>query len=790
MTPKKSERDVCTKDIIPALQQAGWDIQKQIREEVTLTAGRVLVRGQMAKRSTKKKRADIVLYRKFGIPLAVIEAKEPDKLIGDGMQQALQYAEMLQVPFAFSSNGKAFLTHDKTGAGPTEQEIPMDSFPSPEDLWTRYCEYRSLPNDTQELVTQDYHFESGGKTPRYYQANAINLVLEAVARGQDRLLLVMATGSGKTYMAFQIMWRLKQARKVRRVLFLADRNVLVDQAKTGDFSPFGEIITKIQNRKTDKAFEIYMTLYQAISSPDDRKDVYKNFSKDFFDLVVIDECHRSSADETSAWHDILNYFSSATHLGLTATPKETKDVSNITYFGDPIYTYSLRQGIEDGFLAPYKVVKITMDRDLGWRPEDGKTDKYGEAIPDKEYTRGDYDKTLVLEKRITKVSEKVTQFLQATNPFDKTIIFCEDQEHASNMRSAITNANAELCHQNCRYVMRITGDDTEGKLQLDNFIDPESRYPVIATTSRLMSTGVDAQTCKLIVLDRSVNSMTEFKQIIGRGTRINEEYGKMFFTIMDFRNATKQFADPDFDGDPVVIFEPTADEPPVPPDDVIDDPDDDDFPDPPDDGDPMDDGDDEGDEGSGRRLKYYVNDVEVSVIHERIEYVGPDGRLITESLKDYTRKNVRQQYASLDAFLHRWKETDRKKAIVDELYEQGVFFDALQKEVGEEYGPFDLICHLAYDVPLKTRKERANKLKGTEYLDKYNDKAKAVLEALLDKYADEGMENIELDNQVNVLKLHPISTLGSMVELVGSFGNKKAFLEAVDELENALYEVA
>ena len=568
---KKSltETDIRTKFITPALdkEKAGaWDIMTQVLEEHYFTMGRVIVRGKTVGRG-KAKKADYILFYKPNIPIAVIEAKDNNHSVGDGMQQALKYAEILDVPFAYSSNGDAFLEHDRTGNTKTvELEFPMDRFPSPEELWQRLRQAKGYTDVQESVATQEYYEDGSGKRPRYYQQIAINRTVEAIACGENRILLVMATGTGKTYTAFQIIWRLWKSGEKKRILFLVDRNILADQTKTNDFKPFGQAMTKIKNRNADKAYEIYLSLYQAVTGTGEEQNIYKQFSPDFFDLIVIDECHRGSAAADAAWRQVLEYFESATQIGLTATPKETRDVSNIEYFGDPIYTYSLRQGISDGFLAPYKVIRVGIDKDLdGWRPEIGQTDKHGQLIEDREYNDSDYDRNLILEKRTEVVAAKVTEFLKATDRFSKSIIFCENIDHAERMRQALVNANPDLAAANNKYAMRITGDNDEGKAQLDNFIDPESMYPVIATTSRLMTTGVDAQTCHLIVLDRRINSMTEFKQIIGRGTRINEDYNKFFFTIMDFKRATALFADPDFDGDPVQIYEPQPDQPPIPP---------------------------------------------------------------------------------------------------------------------------------------------------------------------------------------------------------------------------------
>lgn len=786
MMDKKSltETDIRTKFITPALVGATgdkWNVMTQLREEVYFTKGRVIVRGKLVSRGEAKK-ADYILSYKPGIPLAVVEAKDNTHSVGDGMQQALGYAETLDIPFAYSSNGDAFLEHDRTSRGDTvEREIPMGEFPSPEELWARYRTAKGLTVDQEQAAAQDYHDSGSGKSPRYYQQIAVNRTVEAIARGGDRLLLVMATGTGKTYTAFQIIWRLWKSGAKKRILFLVDRNILADQTKTNDFKPFGQAMTKITNRTVDPAFEIYLSLYQAVTGTEDEQDIYKQFSPDFFDLVFIDECHRGSAAEDASWRQVLEYFSSATQVGMTATPKETKDVSNIDYFGDPIYTYSLKQGIDDGFLAPYKVVRIGIDKDLdGWRPEQGQLDKFGQEIEDREYNETDFDRSLVLEQRTTLVAAKISEFLKATDRFSKTIVFCENIDHAERMRRALVNENPDLAAANSRYVMRITGDSLEGKAQLDNFIDPESTYPVIATTSQLMSTGVDAQTCRLIVLDKRISSMTEFKQIIGRGTRINEDYDKFFFTIMDFRRATALFADPSFDGDPVQIYEPGPGDTPVPPDDWSSD--DDESPGG-EAGDFINPGD--GDEPGEGGTKYYVNNVAVKVVTERVQYLGADGKLITESLKDYTRNTIRDEYASLDEFLAAWREGDRKLAILEELAGRGVFLDELAEQFGSDIDPFDLICHVAYDQPALTRRERAANVRKQNLFAKHGEKARAVLEALLDKYADAGLKSVE---SLEILKVSPLTTFGTPVEIIRIFGGRDKYLDAIHELETHLYQ--
>lgn len=769
---KLSETDICDLFITPAIKNAGWDAVSQIRREVTLTPGPVIVRGNMSSRNKKKKKfADYVLNQEPGVPIAVVEAKDNNFSVSHGMQQALGYAEILEMPSAFSSNGDAFASHNKfpaTGED-IETQFPLEAFPPPQTLWQRYKLYRGIADKSEDLVLQPYHVDSSGKEPRYYQVEAINRVVEAVAKGQNRVLLVMATGTGKTYTTFQIIWRLWKAKVVKRILFLVDRNFLADQTLVNDFKPFGKVMTKIKNRKIDPAYEIHLGLYQAITGPDEEDKIFKNVSRDFFDMIIVDECHRGSAADDSAWREILDYFSNAIQIGMTATPKETKYVSNINYFGDPVYTYSLKQGIADGFLAPYKVVRIDIDKDIyGWKPPPGMKDDLGQPIEGRIYNQKDMDRILVLNQRTKLVARRVMQLLQATDPFAKTIIFCEDIDHAERMRAAIVNAAGQLAIDNSKYVMRITGDSVEGKAELDNFADPESRFPVIATTSELLTTGFDIKTCKVIVLDKTINSMTTFKQIIGRGTRIEEDFNKYFFTIMDFKKATELFRDPDFDGEPVVIYEPKDDEDPVPPD-----------PEGPDD-----DGDDDG--GNEGEKKYIVNGVSVSIVAERVEYYGPDGQLITESYRDFSRKQIKTEFASLDEFLKSWNNAKKKQTIIELLEEHGIILDNLAEEVGKDYGDFDLICHIAYDQPPLTRRERANNVKKRNYFTKYGDQARAVLNALLDNYADEGIESLE---NAKVLKLKPFSDMGTPMEIINKvFGGKANYEKAVLELEQELFK--
>jgi type I restriction enzyme R subunit len=783
-----SERDICTKYINPAIEKAGWNMRTQVREEVSFTDGRIIVQGKLYTRG-KSKRADYILYYKSNIPIAIIEAKDNKKAVGHGMQQALEYSEILQIPFVFTSNGDSFVFHDKTRTdGILEQELSLDNFPSPEVLWQKYLEFTNIETSkAKEIVEKEYYADDSGMSPRYYQQNAVNRTLEAIAKDQDRIILVMATGTGKTYTAFNIIWRLWKTGVKKRILFLADRNALLTQTKNGDFSPFGnDIMHIIKNRKIDKSYQIYFALYQGLTSTDEDKNAYKEFSPDFFDLIVIDECHRGSASEASAWRDVLDYFSSATQIGLTATPKETKDVSNMEYFGEPVYTYSLKQGIDDGFLAPYKVVRISTNVDEGWRPTAGLLDKYGNEVEDRIYNLKDYDKTLAIDERTALVAKKITEYLKATDRFAKTIVFCVDIDHANRMRQALINENADLVAKNWNYCVKITGDDEVGKQELDNFTDVEERFPVIATTSKMLTTGIDTKMVKFIVLESNINSVTEFKQIIGRGTRIREAEGKVYFTIMDFRKATNIFARPDFDGDPVQVYEPTEDQPVIPPEEDIETPDDN----------------NEGeslvgfrptqpnvdiDEDEEIRRKYYVNQIPVTVANERVQYYGKDGKLITESLKDYSKKNIEKEFSSLDDFIQKWNASEKKEELIKELAEHGVLLEALREDVGQDLDDFDLICHIAFDQPALTRQERANNVRKRNYFGKYSETAQKVLNSLLDKYEQEGIVSIE---QGAILKVKPLNQMGSPVELVRAFGKRKDFEQAVKELENEIYNIA
>lgn len=796
-----TEADIITKCVMPAILNAGWDNTTQIRQEVKLRDGKVIVRGKVAARRTVKS-ADIVLYHKPGIPLAVIEAKANKHEIGKGMQQGIEYARLLDVPFVFATNGDGFIFRDATAAEGEclEKQITLDDFPSPAELWRKFCLWKGYTQAQLPVITQDYYDDGSGKSPRYYQLQAINKTIEAVSNGQNRVLLVMATGTGKTYTAFQIIWRLWKSKNKKRILFLADRNILVDQTKNNDFQPFGTAMTKVSGRTIDPAYEIHLALYQAITGPEEDQKAFKQVAPEFFDLIVIDECHRGSASEDSAWREILDYFSSATQIGLTATPKETHEVSSTDYFGDPVYVYSLKEGIEDGFLAPYKVVRVDIDVDLqGWRPTKGQTDLNGEVIDDRIYNQKDFDRTMVIDERTELVARTITDYLKRTNPMDKTIVFCNDIDHAERMRRALVNLNPEQVKKNDKYVMKITGDDEIGKAQLDNFINPKKPYPVIATTSELMTTGVDAKTCKLVVLDQNIQSMTKFKQIIGRGTRIDERYGKLWFTILDFKKATELFADERFDGIPEKVMDTTpediadpesdfeekleeisehdeeqvtgVDEPPAPPYQVTD----------TDDVGPL------PEEDEKKIRKFHVNGVAVGVIAQRVQYYDADGKLVTESFKDYTRKTLLKEYASLNDFTRKWQDADRKEAIIHELEQQGIIWEVLAEEVGKDLDPFDMLCHVVYGQPPLTRKERAENVRKRNYFTKYSEAAQAVLDNLLDKYADAGVQEIE---SIQVLKLKPFDSMGTLPEIIKTgFGDRNGYNQALSELENEIYQL-
>lgn len=761
-----SEEDVRAKYIDPSLRNSNWKDEQVIREYV-FTDGRINVIKNKSVRG-KVKKADYVLSYKSNMPLAIIEAKKNSLPLSEGMQQGRKYAEILDIPFVYTSNGKGFLEFDRLTGVTTE--ISLDKFPTPEDLLLRYYDAKNIPLDKREVIEESYYYMKGAKSPRYYQRIAINKTVEAIAKGQDRILLVMATGTGKTYTAFQIVHRLHKSKAKKRILFLADRNILVDQTMTNDFRSFEEIMTKISRDKIGKAHEIYLGLYQSMTGSEDWQQVYKEFGQDFFDLIVIDECHRGSADEKSSWRPILEYFSSATQIGLTATPKETKDVSNSHYFGEPLYTYSLKQGIDDGFLAPYKVVKYVINNDAtGFRPYKNQKDKYGNLIPDKVFEANNFNKDIVLLDRNKLVAKAIADFMKENNRYMKTIVFCKDIEHAQEMATNLSNENPDLMKLDSRYVMTITGDNKEGKAQLDNFISPIEKYPVIATTSKLLTTGVDAKTCKLIVLDTTINSITEFKQIIGRGSRVDEINDKTWFTIMDFGESTKLFADPNFDGDPIP---------------------DDDFECPSDDGNSNTKSEKDEDKKKTienkklKRIKFYIDGVEATIIHEQIQMLDSNGKLKTESYTDFTRKTLRNDFASLDDFLQKWDSTDKKNIILQELEKKNIYFDVLKDEIGGEFDEFDIICHLAFDKKPLTKKERVLGVKNRNYLKKYSGVAAEILEILLERYADEGIKVFE---GFDALKLPRFGKYGTVPKILNSFGGKENYLNIIKEISHEIY---
>ena len=808
-----SERDIITKYILPAIEASGWDKRNQIREEVSFTAGRIFVKGKLTKRG-EKKRADIIIYYKSNIPVAVVEAKDNKHTVGAGMQQALEYADTLDIPVAISSNGDGFVIQyrrncgcpDASGKAIISENADLDHFPTPSELWECYKRYNNLEsNEAEEISLSSYFFDAEGRAPRYYQRIAINRTVEAIARGQNRILLVMATGTGKTYTAFQIIYRLWKAGCKKRILYLADRNNLITQTKKGDFKHFKDKCHIIRHKHIDKSYEIYLALYQGLTNYDEETDAYKQFSPDFFDLIIVDECHRGSVDEDKAWHKILSYFSSATQIGMTATPKETKALSNIEYFGEPIYTYSLKQGIDDGFLAPYKVLRVGMNIDLeGYRPEHGKTDINGELVEDRLYNTKDFDRNIVIDERTDLVAKKIMEYLTNSDPMAKTIVFCVDIEHAERMRQALLKyAPEEITARSDKYIVRITGDDPVAKGYLESFINPEERFPVIATTSKLMTTGTDAKTCKLIVLDSNIGSMTEFKQIIGRGTRVEEDLGKLYFTIIDFRNVTDKFADKDFDGAPVKIKVSSQDDKLS--EEVIDEGTGDDQIDPVtgekvqfeevygfDDSGNMELGEKTPPYGvvepvETKKEKVYVAGVDVSILSERRQFLDANGKLITCSLKEFTKTGILTSYRSLDNFLQAWNDAEKKRAIIEELENQGIIFEELKDEIKNDLDIFDLICHIAWDAPALTRKERAENVRKRNYWTKYGDKARNVLNAILDKYAETGIEAIE---DMKVLTVPPITDIGTPKEIIDSFGGKPQYLQAIRELEAEIYKVA
>jgi type I restriction enzyme, R subunit len=776
---RMTEEDVKNRFITPAIDGARWQ-KEQVYMEYFFTNGQMIVRGDTVKRG-KQKKADYVLVRQEGnIPLAIIEAKDNEHSLGAGMQQAIDYATILNIPFAYSSNGDGFLEHDfLTGA---EKELSLSDFPSEQLLWDRYKTAKGIDKQQENIISEPEHFDLfSKKRPRYYQRIAINKTMEAIAKGQKRILLVMATGTGKTFTAFQICYKLLKTKTAKRILYLVDRNILIDQTMQQDFRPFEKVMTKIQDKILDSSYEIYMSLYHQLAG-DEGYEPFREFKPEFFDLIIVDEAHRGSAKEESKWRKILDYFKDAIHIGMTATPKETKEISNISYFGDPVYTYSLKQGIDDGFLAPYKVIRIGLNKDLeGWRPPMGKLDVDGNLIEDREYNIKDFDRSLVIDERTKAVANRITKWLHANDRFSKTIVFCVDIEHAERMRQALINENKDLVAQNPKYIMRITGDNPEGKAQLDYYIDPNEKYPTIVTTSKLMTTGVDCKTTKLIVLDSNINSMTEFKQIIGRGTRLYPEFGKNYFTIMDFRDVCRLFADPAFDGDPVVIIEGgdggegwnpnppviggDGDEPiggePMPPV----------GPTPP--------------KPPFRKVR--VRGVDVTILNERVQYYDKDGKLITESIRDYSKRNILNDYATMDDFIHMWTISEKKQVIIEELQEHGVLLDSLRQESGKVIDDFDLILHVAFDKKPLTKKERIDNVIKKGYLAKYSPVCQQVLSALLDKYMDGGISELE---DTRILDNAPFDRFGSPRKIASQFGGKNEYVFAVRELQNQIYQTS
>lgn len=764
-----TEEDIKLKYITPALQNAEWDIKNQIRCEYYYTAGKINVRENVAQRG-KGKKVDYLLSYKSNLPLAIVEAKDNKVPTSHGIQQGMDYAYDLDVPFAYSSNGDAFFEHDMiTGE---ERELKLEEFPTPKQLWNRYLKEKDITPEEEKIITEPYQYIDINKTPRYYQRIAINKTVEAIAKGQKRLLLVMATGTGKTFTAFQIIHRLHKSGKMKKVLYLADRNVLIDQTMQNDFKPFQKVMTKIEHRNMDSSYEIYMSLYHQLRSSEE--EIYKQFKPDFFDLIIVDECHRSSAKDDSNWHEILTYFSSATQIGMTATPKETVDVSNITYFGEPVYTYSLKQGIEDGFLAPYKVIKVSLDKDLeGYRPEKGKLDEDGYEVEDKEYTLHDFDRKIVIDERTKVVAKRITEYLKSTDRMSRTIVFCVDTEHALRMRNAIAEENKDMMQVNPNYVVRITSNDVVGKAKLDDFIDSNTIYPVIATTSKLLSTGVDTKTVKLIVLDEEIQSMTEFKQIIGRGTRLLPNKGKEFFTIMDFRNNTEKFADPSFNGPAEVVLNVDGGK-------AIDIKTAHDF------------GVDNpviqipisGEVEEGVSKKIYIKDVPVTILNETVKYYDADGKLITESIVEYSGKNLKRLYEKYDDFEQEWYRADSKKDFLDHLYGEGVMIDAIYEKANDNIDIFDILANMTYGKEVMSKDERIEKVQNSDFLKHYNDSQKSVIDELLNTYKNKDV--IELEN-IKLLEVKNFNKFGGLVPIINLFGGKNKYLNVISNIERALY---
>ncbi|WP_430537809.1 EcoAI/FtnUII family type I restriction enzme subunit R [Clostridium perfringens] len=770
-----SEQDICTKFITPSLVNSGWDIFTQVSEQKTFTSGKIILDDEENVYREELKKYDYLLSYKQGVPLAIIEAKDNKHSVGEGMQQGLEYAEILDVPFVYSSNGDAFIEHDRLVENSIiEREIKLKNFPSPEELWERYKKEKNITEEESKVILQPYYISEDGRNPRYYQRIAINRVIEGASKGRDRMLLVMATGSGKTYVAFQIIWRLWTAKKKKRILFLADRNILIDQTMTNDFKYFKDKMTKIDGRKIDKSYEIYLALYQGIAGNDDFKNVYKEFSNDFFDLIIVDECHRGSIDENSNWHEILKYFSSATQIGLTATPKDEENASNFEYFGEPIYTYSLKQGIEDGFLAPYKVVNINIDIDSGFKVEDTMIEDKENILIGKNISQENIDENVIIDNRTKVVAKRISEFLKETDRYSKTIVFCSDVPHAERMRSALINENSDLYSKNSKYIMRITGDDNRGKLELDNFIDPKETFPVIVTTSKLLSTGVDAQTCKLIVLDKNIKSLTEFKQIVGRGTRISEKNNKFFFTILDFRNATKMFNDPNFDGEPMDRKELNAN-------DTID----------------------KNNvktkskfnnknKGEVRLIKksniksdkIKIENINVNIASEEIKYYDESGNIIDiKSFEETVKTIINDKYGDLSKFKEVWANESKKISLITEI-QRNISVTKISKEYENIYDLFDIICNLAYNSNLITKEERINRVKKSNFYNTIEEEKKEITNYLIDKYKETDITQIE---NINILKVHPFNKLGSLFEIINIFGGVDKYKKFIDLLVGEIY---
>jgi type I restriction enzyme R subunit len=757
-----TEEDIKLRFITPAINNASWK-NEHIRMEYYFTDGRVVFQGRVHARQTGKK-ADYLLFHAANKPIAIVEAKDNNKPLGGGMQQAMEYAQILDIPFAYSSNGDGFLEHDfLTG---TETELALEQFPTPEELYKRLVDAKQLSNEALKIVEQPFYSDPYTYEPRYYQRIAVERTVEAIAKGKDRVLIVMATGTGKTITAFQIIHRLKASGTKKKILYLADRNILIDQTMGQDFKPFKKVMTKVQGATIDSAYEVYMALYhQLVSNEEGVEDPFKQVLPTFFDLIIVDECHRGSAKDDSAWRKVLEYFNTATQIGMTATPKAETGANNLDYFGEPIFTYSLLQGIQDGFLAPYRVTNSYISIDLqGFKPDDDEKDLLGRDIAQRLYERKDIGRDIAFTKRREIVAKRITKMLKQIGRMTKTIVFCTDIEEAEAMRSLLVNLNADLCKKDARYIMRITGDDNVGKKQLDNFIDVDHPYPTVVTTSELLATGVDCKTCGLIVIDKEIGSMTEFKQIIGRGTRLRTDKGKWHLEILDFRNATAKFKDPKFDGDPEPPQGKSGKPYTIPeePSSVVSEP----------------------------HVKYLVEGEKIAITTEIVSILGEDGKTMrTESITDFTRKQIRKRYATLNDFVKNWTEAERKKVIVDELKDYSVLVDAVREKnpALANADIFDVICHVAFDQPPVTRRERANNVKKRNYFAKYEGKAREVLEALLDKYADYGILNLE---DSDILDTAPFNKIGKPQKIVKLFGGLDKFEQALKELENEIYKVA